>query len=206
MTSVKMRSVVAGILLAGLFFLPRLGPASRGFSRAELGRLRAGRLVSRPVARSGRNLVGGNSWIVVDAPVAEVWRALASPDRYARIWSNVERVRILSRSASQAVVHIRQRVGLATSEFVLRLDFKERSNEVDFRVNRSGDIRDGWGFFRLEAQGGRTLVAYGAVIDPASGFVRALFEDRLRQRLLGMPTGVKRYVERQYRASRGHSG
>jgi carbon monoxide dehydrogenase subunit G len=162
--------------------------------------------VSRPVAHGGRNLVGGNSWIVVDAPVAEVWRALSSPNRYARIWPTVERVRVLSRSPNQAVVHVRQRAGLATPEFVLRLDFKEGSREVDFRVSRSGDVRAGWGFFRLEPQGARTLVAYGAVIDRASGFVRALFEDRLRRRLLDMPTGVKRYVERQYRASRGHSG
>ena len=198
------RSVLAGVLLAGLSFVPSVGPASRGFSQAELGRLRTGRLVARPIARASRNLLGGNSWIVVEAPADEVWRALSEPSRYPRMWKAVDRVRVLSKRGNRTILHVEQRSTLADVDLTVRLDFQAQAREIDFRVDESdGSVREAWGFFRLEPQGdSRTLIAYGAAVDPGASLVRALFEDRLRRKILDLPSGVKRYVERRARAAR----
>lgn len=199
------RSVLAGILLASLCSVPSAGPASRGFSQAELGRLRNGRLVSRPIPASGRRLLGGNSWIVVEAPAADVWRALTEPTRYPRMWRAVDRVRVLRKRGNQSLVHVTQRSTVTDFDFTVTLDFKPDQREVDFRVGRNDDgaLREGWGFFRVEPQGeSRTLVAYGAAVDPGTSLLRTLFEDRLRARILDLPSGVKRYVERRARAAR----
>jgi hypothetical protein len=90
--------------------------------------------------------------------------------------------------------------------YTVRLDFHASRREIDFRINDPRDsVRDGWGFFRLEPHGaGRTLVAYGAAVDPG-GIVRTLFADRVRRRILGLPTGVKRYVERRAQAARARA-
>jgi carbon monoxide dehydrogenase subunit G len=200
----RYRSVLAGVLLAALSLLPSVGPASRGFSRQELGQLRSGRLVARPIPTSGRRLLGGNSWIVVDAPVAQVWTALSEPTRYPRMWRAVDRVRVLSRHGNRTMVHVEQKSSVSDLEFDVRLDFQPSEREVDFRVARNGGgLREGWGFFKLESQGDtQTLVSYGAAVDPGASLVRSFFEDRLRQRILELPRGVKRYVERRARAAR----
>jgi hypothetical protein len=57
------------------------------------------------------------------------------------------------------------------------------------------DIEDVWGFVRAEPMAdGRTLVAYGILVDMGSGILGDLFEDRVRTLALSVPDQLRDLV------------
>jgi hypothetical protein len=83
--------------------------------------------------------------------------------------------------------------------------FDEAQHEVRYRLDRrrAHDVRDGWGFVKLSPRpDGKTLVSYGAVVDPGNALLIAVFGSDLRQHLLDVPKQLKRWVERHRAAAR----
>jgi hypothetical protein len=57
------------------------------------------------------------------------------------------------------------------------------------------DIRDVWGFFRVQAApGGRSLITVGAALDLGDGLSR-LFEDKIASMMLRAPYKIRDFVE-----------
>jgi carbon monoxide dehydrogenase subunit G len=153
--------------------------------------------VSRPMRNARANLVGGTSWIVVDADWQTVWRALTDFGAYTRIFPKTDSSRLVSRTGQVRVISMSQGNALIRVNYSLRAVLDPDQHEISFRVDRHRPhaLRDGWGFFNLEPQGNRTLVSYGIVVDPGSGIVRNLFSGSLREQLLSVPKRLKRWIE-----------
>ena len=184
--------VVVGFLFGGNAW------ADGGFSAGELAALRRGGLVSRPLRNARSDQVGGTAWILVNADVDTVWRAITDFSSYRRFVPAAQRSRTLQRNGDVRVVSMRQESGLISVDYALRFVTDSDKREVRFRIDhrRPHEVRDGWGFFRAEARrDGRTLVSSGAVIEPGSSLLAAVVGDVLRDRVLSIPRRLKRWVE-----------
>ncbi|MBI5162213.1 MAG: SRPBCC family protein [Micrococcales bacterium] len=172
----------------------------RRLTGAELRRLERGRIIRRPLEDDRRGLVGGTSYIVIDAPLDAVWRAMQSLPAFRTMFPSVDRIRLLESEGVRRVVRIEQEGDVATFTWVVALAFDERRHEVRFRLDRNHRhiVDDGWGYVRLAAHGAagdRTLVTFGAVIDPGDdALVQDMLNDRAERRMLGMPRRLKRHV------------
>ncbi|MBI2892947.1 MAG: SRPBCC family protein [Deltaproteobacteria bacterium] len=172
--------------------------ADRGFSAGEMSALGSGRLVARPMRNARSSLVGGTSWIVVDADWRTVWRALTDFPAYTRIFPRTTSSRLVQRSGQVRIVAMSQGNSVVRVDYALRAVLAPAKREITFRVDRRRPhgLRDGWGFFNLEPkEGGKTLVSYGVVVDPGSPVVQGLFSRSMREQLLGVPKRLKRWIE-----------
>jgi hypothetical protein len=194
-TSRMLRLVTVGVvtlLLGGNAW------ADRGLSARELEQLGRGKLVSRPLRNARSTQVGGTSWILVNADVDTVWRALTDFSHYGRFVPAAGRARILQKNGDVRIVGMQQESGLVTVSYALRTVLDPARREIRFRVDRRRprDVHDGWGYFKLEPRAdGRTLVTYGAVVEPGGAVLAAVMGDALRDHLLNIPRRLKRWVE-----------
>lgn len=183
---------LVGLLLGGNAW------ADRSFSRRELEQLGRGKLVSRPLRNARSSQVGGTSWILVNADVDTVWRALTDFSAYPRFVPSGRHARIIQRNGDVRIVGMEQESGLIAVSYALRTVLDPAKREIRFRIDRrrAHDVRDGWGFFRLEQRDdGRTLVSYGAVLEPGGAILAAIMGDALRDHVLSIPRRLKRWVE-----------
>ncbi len=142
--------------------------------------------------------MGGTSWILVNADAETVWRALTDFSQYSRFVPSAGRSRILQRNGDVRIVSMRQASGLLEVNYALRTVVDSAKREIRFRVDRRRprDVRDGWGFFKVEPRAdGRTLVSYGAVVEPGGAVLAAVMGDALRDHVLSIPRRLKRWVE-----------
>jgi len=175
--------------------------APRDFTAAEVRRLEQGRIVRRALAGNRRGLVGGSSWIVVDAPLDRVWQAMSSVEAYRMMFPRVDRIQVLEQEGTRRLVRIEQEETVGTFVYVVAVLVDPRRHELRFRLDRNHRhlVDDGWGFVRLSphaSDGARTLVSFGAVVDPGDdALVRDLLDERAQRRMLGLPRRLKRQVE-----------
>lgn len=195
MMSGRMLRLLA-ILVVGVLFG---GDAwADGFSQRELAALHRGGLVSRPLRNARSNQVGGASWILVNADVDTVWRALTDFSSYRRFIPAAQRSRTIQRNGDVRIISMRQESGIVQVDYALRAVIDTPKREIRFRVDhrRPHEVRDGWGFFKIEPrEDGRTLVSYGVVVEPGGSLIAAVVGDTLRDRVLAIPRRLKRWVE-----------
>lgn len=187
-------------LLTVLSFLALGGNAwaDGGLSARELQQLGRGKLVSRPLRNARSSQVGGTSWILVNADADTVWRALTDFSQYNRFVPSAGRSRIIQRNGDVRIVGMQQASGIIEVSYALRTVLDPAKREIRFRIDRRRprDVHDGWGFFKLEPRAdGRTLVSYGAVIEPGGAILAAIVGDALREHVLSIPRRLKRWVE-----------
>ncbi len=200
-----MRKVLVATLAAACLFPATAlavadGPAG-GFTPEEAERLRKGRSVARPLEGHDR-LVGGNAWVVVRSSPDEVWRALTDLSAYRRVFGFVDRIEIIRSSGERRTVRIEEQEAYFTLSYLVQLRIDEGRREIEFRLDPSTreHVRDGWGFVHLDAMpDGRTLVTYGAAVNPGNDMIRSLFEEGMEARLLDAPERLKRLIERDSR-------
>jgi hypothetical protein len=199
-SSRRLRFAFAAVLAATL--VPATSAARPGpLTTAERSRLERGRIVRRPLPDNRRGLVGGTSWIVVDAPIATVWRTLSSLPAYRLMFPRTDRIQLLEQEGARRLVRIEQEETVATFTWVVAVAVDERRHELRFRLDRNHRhvVDDGWGYVKLAphgAAGDRTLVTFGAVVDPGDdALVQDLLDDRAERRMLGMPRRLKRQIE-----------
>lgn len=188
--------------LAVVVLLPAAASARpRDLTAVEQRRLEKGRMVRRPLEHNRRGLVGGTSWIVVDAPLETVWRTMSSLPAYRLMFPRVDRIQVLEDEGTRRLVRIDQEETVGTFTWVVALALDARRHEIRFRLDRSHRhvVDDGWGYVRLSAHGDggtRTLVTFGAVVDPGDdALVQDLLDASAQRRMLGMPRRLKRQVE-----------
>lgn len=202
------RSAVVALLsvFALLAGTPAGADAQGDLTAAERARLQRGELVTRPAQRrvGGQVTFGGTSYQVVRAPLAEVWRAVTDPRRYADMLPQVRSARQVAQSGPSRSVALRHQRGPIDVRYVMNFLFERRSHTVLFTLDetRHHDIRAGWGFIRLAARGAdQTLVSFGAMVGIDSGVVSVGMRPTLQEWLLKVPLTVKRYIDRQRSAA-----
>lgn len=203
----SMRLGLVGSLLSLILLVGADARADRGFSAGEMTALGRGRLVARPMRNARSSLVGGTSWIVVNADWRTVWRALTDFAAYTRIFPRTTSSRLVQRNGQVRIVSLTQGNSLVRIDYSLRTVLDPAKREITFRVDprRPHGLRDGWGFFNLEPkEGGKTLVSYGVVVDPGGPAVQSLFSRSMREQLLSVPKRLKLWIEgagaRRYRS------
>lgn len=197
------RTVLACMLFAGLSGFDD-GPgrgARRGLTRSEQRALSAGELVVRPLRkmRGPRELIGGSSWQVIDAPPAVVFRALLDTERYPRMLPQVSEAReVTRRSAMRRTVFVQHGAGPVDVSYHVNLRAVPDRRELHFSLDRSRPhgLAAAFGFYSVRRyHGGRSLLAYGVMVDLGPGLVRALVRDTVHEWMLKTPWTIKRFVE-----------
>jgi len=175
---------------------PKAAPLSVG----ERARLSAGELVvrSKIERRGSLRLVGGTSWQVIDAEPSVVWRAVLDTQHYPRMLPRLERAKVVSKGARQRTVFLEHAAGPISASYFLKVRTYPERWDVTFVLDdtRPHSVRAAWGFYSIRAYGdGKTLLAYGAMVDVGDGVLAAIARNKVQQWTLRVPALIKRFVE-----------
>ena len=180
-------------------------PKPAPLSAAERVRLSAGELVvrSKIERRGSLRLVGGTSWQVIDAEPSVVWRAVLDTQYYHRMLPRVEHAKVVSKSARQRTVFLEHTAGPISASYFLKVRTYPERWDVTFVLDdtRPHSVRAAWGFYSIRAYGdGKTLLAYGAMVDVGDGVLAAIARNRVQHWTLRVPAMIKRFVENSGRS------
>jgi hypothetical protein len=204
-----MRHIAGALLCAYLSALPSSAvaqqrassslPMGAALSAGERDALRGGGMVSRPLRfeQHGGRYVGGVSYQVVDARPEMVLAALSDVANWPDALPKTKSARLVDSANGVSRVELVQGGTLVDARYALML---ERADGETIRFwldpSRPHDIRDVWGFFRVQAfPGGRSLITVGAALDLGDGLARALFEDKIARLVLHAPQKIRSFVE-----------
>ena len=208
----RARAIRAGVavsasLLFGLVLVVPAGSApaaAQQFDSREVARLRAGRLVTRPVVRRRGNLhlVGGTSFQVVNLPLEAVWETLSDPSLYERMLPSARSADVVSERGDRAVLRIVHQLGPVSASYHLALSFHSRGHDIDFELDsqRRNDLRAAWGFLQAAPyEDGRTLLTWGVLADPGGGLLAGLVRGQIHDWMLQVPADIRRFLHRRAR-------
>lgn len=169
------------------------------FTRAELARLARRELVVRPEMRAlgGQRLVGGNAWVVVDAPPDAVWRAAIDFPRWVSFVPRLVSATVVRRG-ERPLLRMRHVLGPVDATYSVELRVDAARRDLAFSLDRSQphDIDAAWGYFTIRPHGeARSVVVFGGMVDVGDGLVRLLFEERVHHWSLRLPDELRRWVE-----------
>jgi hypothetical protein len=201
-------AVVLGIVLTGLApgaladSARPSGPGARvpGLSGPERAALASRERISRPLrfGHRGGSYVGGVAYQVVRADSEQVLAALASAESLPHALPSTHEARMVSRDGRTARVELVQGRAPFLVRYTLVLEQAESGNAIRFWLDpsRPHDIKDVWGYFRVEPfGGGKSLVTVAAAVDLGPGLARAFFEDRVQNTILLAPSRIRSFVE-----------
>jgi hypothetical protein len=158
-----------------------------------------GEVVKRPFDPDlpGGVHVGGLSYAVIAAEPADVWRALLDVTSYRTMLPLTMEAREVGRAGDERWVVLRHGVRWASIEYTAHVvPGPDRTVRFWLDPRHPHEVDDAWGFFRVEPwPGGRTLLAYGAVVDLGGGFAGLFFKEKIRRHALETPRLVRRFVE-----------
>jgi hypothetical protein len=204
------RGLLVGAVLAALTIAGPSGALAPELGSSDIDRLFAGQAVVREdvIETSQGRYIGGVTYLVVNAPAAAVTDALGNVRAYRHMLPYTREVRWIGLSRrGEMVVELDQGLAFAHGHYAIRVRHEDEGGGAStfrFWLDRrhSHDIADANGFFHVESTGdGRTLLTYMVLVDLGPGWIRRLFEGRIRRVLLGTPMLVKGYVEATLRRS-----
>jgi len=156
-------------------------------------------MVSRALrfAHGGGSYVGGVSYQVVDARPELVLAALSDVSNWPEALPRTKSARLLSGADGLSRVELVQGGSFLEARYTVVLQ-RADGDTIRFWMDpaEAHDIRDVWGFFRVQAlPGGRSLITVGAALDLGDGLARMLFEDKIASMLLRAPRKIREFVE-----------
>ena len=204
-----MRHVAGALLCACLLALSSSAAALTGkravsppeapLTARDREELLGGSMVSRPqrFEHAGGRYVGGVSYQVVDARPEIVLAALSDVTNWPRALPKTKSARLVDSVDGLTRVELVQGSKLINARYAVVI---ERADAETIRFwldpSRPHDIRDVWGFFRVQAfPGGRSLITVGAALDLGDGIARALFEDKIARMMLHAPRKIRSFIE-----------
>jgi hypothetical protein len=202
-------AVVVGLLLGALSPTAEAKrPSGDGWSlalaplsRAERGALATRELVKRPISftrGADGSYVGGVSYQVVRAEPLQVLLTLADAESLPRMLPSTHSATMVSREGRTARVELVQGKAPFLARYTVVLEQSHDGSTIRFWLDptRPHDIKDVWGFFRVESFGpGKSLVTVAAALDLGPGITRALFEERVQGTILRTPSRIRSFVE-----------
>lgn len=156
-------------------------------------------MVSRPLTfdEAGGHYVGGVSYQVVEARPESVLAALTDVSNWPEALPHTLSAHSVDSPDGLARVELEQGNSLVSARYTVVLE-RQDAGTIRFWMDeqRSHDIRDVWGFFRVTAlPNGRSLITVGAALDLGDGIARALFEDKIARLVLRAPAKIRGFVE-----------
>lgn len=203
MRQVALRSFWGCLLCVALAALPASAAepqAEAPFTHRERRALEAGATVERPMrfdTGAGR-YVGGLSYQIIDARPEVVLSALSDVSNWPSALPRTKSARLLGTEDGVSRVELVQGSGLVDARYTLMLERAHDGETIRFWLDPSKprDIRDVWGFFRVQPlPGGRSLITVAAALDLGEGLARMLFEDKIASMMLRTPRQIRAFVE-----------
>jgi hypothetical protein len=192
---------VRAVFLALGTMLVLLGAAvtarADGLSAHEMQRLLAGDVVVRnqSLARGQQRYVGGVAYAIVNVPADDLAALLSDVGTWKRILPNTRRARPVGEVNGDTLIEMTQGNALVQGTYTMRVHRQDRELRFWMDHRRPHDIEDAWGFLRTDPLAdGRTLVSYGVLVDLGPGLIRDLFEDKVRNLALSVPSRVRGFV------------
>lgn len=175
-------------------------------SADERRKLRAGEIVVRPKneTRGRLELIGGTSYLVIDASPEEVWRAVRDAPNFHKMLPQAHTTDVLARSEEHARVRLSHAYGPMATTYVLDLRFLNETRVMMFRLNERyvSGMEAGWGFIRIgDYSRGRTLVSFGAMVDIGQRLGTNLIKGQIHEWLLKVPLTMKWHIEGEGRTA-----
>lgn len=191
--------VLLAVLCALVCAAPRCARAG-SLTADEKARLARGEVVKRTfdVELPQGDFIGGLGYVIIAASPAEVMAVLLDPGSYRYIFPLTQEARLVGRTGDDFFLTLRQGGARVSGEYTVRAR-RETPSLVRFWMDptRPHDIGDCWGFFRVDpAEGGRTLLTYGALLHLEFGVIKLLFQEKIRSYALQTPELLRGYVER----------
>jgi hypothetical protein len=185
------------VLVALGLFLNGSGTAYAGreggqqLSAGERAKLEKGQLIARPFVfeRSGHGYRGGVSYQLVNAPPAEVLRALRRPGALLEAVPYTLEARVVEQKGRKSRVTMRQGVVPLTGRYTVLLEWSETEPGGRFWLDTAAphDLRDIFGYFRLvEYRPGVTLLTFAFAFD--IGGLGNMFEGQAQKAALRTPS------------------
>lgn len=176
---------------------------SREFTPQEQQLLDSGKLVKREVSRQrgSQHFFGGTSWQVINANPDQVWKVINDERTYGRLFPYVVKVKLLSREGASRTVYMEHASGPFHVSYALKghADNKRRDLTFELDNSRSWDIESAWGFFTVRPYGnGKSILAYGVMLDIGPGLLRGLLREKIRGSMLHIPRDVRKYIQKRY--------
>jgi len=200
MTSLKRLTLTVAALATVFVFCTQAGAVS--FTPKEKERLAAGKVVKKPLAKSGdKGFYGGTGYTLIDAPVDVIWAAIEDWGAYKKIYPKTVGCKELSRKGDISLIRVEMGHKLLSIEYHLTVQRNKAKNMLSFKLvrNRPHDIEETRGYWRLFPQkDGRTLVAYVVATQVPMGIINLIgpeMEEKIQRHLLGVPGNLKRWVE-----------
>jgi len=185
-------------LFAALFFLGHSSYAA-GLSAEEKKTLQQGGIVKRTfdLDLPQGDCIGGLAYVIIPAQPKEVMAILLEPASYAHIFPLTQEATLVGREGDDFFITLRQGGRTVSGEYTVRAR-RESASLVRFWLDpsRPHDIDDVWGYFRADpAEGGKTLLSYGALLHLEMGLIKFLFQEKIRSYALEIPALLRGYVE-----------
>jgi hypothetical protein len=194
------------VAIAGFATLVGTSPqaSADALSGGEVERLVHGQTVSRKqdLQRGTHRYVGGVAYTVLDCTPDEVAQVVYDLGVWKRLIPRVRDVRTIANKGNDPRVEVVHGNSFISVKYSMRVRRDGRMVRFWMDPSMPHDIQDVWGFFRPEAlPDGRTLVAFGILIDLGDGMLRDLFERNVQELALEIPDNVRTVVVE--RAARG---
>jgi len=203
----RVRFACAAIVAACALAAP--GARAEVLDAAEQARLAQGQSIVREQTYENdeRRFVGGLTYTVIEATPEELFTLFDDVAAWRNVLPKTKSARAVGTQGADTFVELSQGNALITASYTLRLRKSARDRTVRFWLDpeRPHAIDDAWGFFRADpmpaAEDGtpRSLLTFGVLVDMGPGLARALYEERMRAAMLGVPQLVRQYVARTVR-------
>jgi Polyketide cyclase / dehydrase and lipid transport len=142
--------------------------------------------------------VGGVSYQLVDARPEVVLAALADVSNWPDALPRTKAATLVGSADGLSRVQLVQGTDLVDARYTVVLEQGADGETIRFWLDptRPHDIRDVWGYFRVQAMpGGRSLITVGAALDLGDGITRLLFEDKIARMMLHAARKIRDFVE-----------
>lgn len=200
-----LRTSATGLIVALVFGVRPATAAQAELTDVEIAALEAGRPVVREenFERAGRRYIGGVSYIVINAPAAQVTAAIDDVQAYRQILPSTRSVRWIALSRrGDALIELDQGNAIVHGKYTVRIRHDAPVSDNSSATIRfwldprfSHDLADASGFFQVQPRGEKTLLTYLVMVDLGPGIFQRLFEGKVRRVALSTPALVKSYVE-----------
>jgi hypothetical protein len=199
MFSMAWKSALA-VVVAALLWTPDASAVE--LSDGERSALASGKTVKKPLPNSGRDgFFGGSGYALIDAPVDEVWAAIADWGSYNKMFPKTVAVREVARRGDTSLIYMEQGHQLLSVVYHVEVarDPAKKMLSFDLVMDKPHDIDDTRGYWRLFPQAdGKTLVAYVVAVRVPMGVVNLLGDSmcrRFAKALLEVPGSLKEWME-----------
>ncbi len=166
----------------------------------ENSRLVRGETVTRPqtIESDAHKYVGGVAYSLIDGTERDLVALFDDVAAYRRILPRTSSAKRVGVVDGDLLIELRQGSAIFETSYTIRVHKDPATRTVRFWLDgsRPHGIDDAWGYFRIEPTNvrGKLLLVYGALVDLGEGLARALFEERVRTALLGVPGRVREYL------------